>query len=74
MNYCIVAFGIILCIAVVTWIFDGRKHYTGPQLDIAALTRGDIAGMEGVPVDAAPSASQTAGAGDHQKGSNKTLY
>ncbi|KAF4458864.1 choline permease [Fusarium albosuccineum] len=34
MNYCIAAFGIILLIAVVTWIFDGRKHYKGPHVQI----------------------------------------
>lgn len=32
MNYCIVAFGVILVIAVVQWIFDGRKNYTGPKV------------------------------------------
>ncbi|KAI1822927.1 amino acid/polyamine transporter I [Xylaria intraflava] len=32
MNYCIVAFGVILIIAVLQWIFDGRKNYTGPQV------------------------------------------
>ncbi|CAK7206124.1 hypothetical protein SEUCBS139899_008908 [Sporothrix eucalyptigena] len=32
MNYCIVAFGVILIITVLQWIFDGRKNYTGPQV------------------------------------------
>ncbi|KAK0382815.1 hypothetical protein NLU13_9910 [Sarocladium strictum] len=32
MNYCIAAFGVILLIAGGTWIFDGRKHYKGPQI------------------------------------------
>jgi choline transport protein len=31
MNYCSAAFGIIGLISVVTWIFDGRKNFTGPQ-------------------------------------------
>ncbi|KAG5932156.1 hypothetical protein E4U60_005449 [Claviceps pazoutovae] len=39
MNYCIVAFGIMLAIAGTTWLFDGRKHYEGPRLE-------NIQGME----------------------------
>lgn len=39
MNYCIVAFGIMLAIAGTTWILDGRKHFEGPRL-------GHIQGME----------------------------
>ena len=34
MNYCIVAFGLILLISGTTWIVDGRKHYRGPKVDI----------------------------------------
>ncbi|KAJ3467546.1 hypothetical protein MRS44_005110 [Fusarium solani] len=34
MNYCIAAFGIILLIAVVTWIVDGRKNYKGPLIEM----------------------------------------
>ncbi|KAK6948815.1 hypothetical protein Daesc_010586 [Daldinia eschscholtzii] len=37
MNYCIVAFGVILLISVVTWVFDGRKNYTGPHVDVEGL-------------------------------------
>ncbi|PHH77526.1 hypothetical protein CDD80_503 [Ophiocordyceps camponoti-rufipedis] len=33
MNYCIVAFGIILLLAGLTWVLDGRRHYRGPQID-----------------------------------------
>ncbi|ORY59480.1 amino acid/polyamine transporter I [Pseudomassariella vexata] len=40
MNYCIAAFGIILFIAVSTWIVDGRKNYRGPHVDIDALVKG----------------------------------
>ncbi|KAE8379357.1 amino acid/polyamine transporter I [Aspergillus bertholletiae] len=32
MNYCIVAFGIILLVSVVQWIVDGRKNFTGPRV------------------------------------------
>ena len=31
MNYCSAAFGIIGLVSVVTWVFDGRKNFTGPQ-------------------------------------------
>lgn len=47
MNYCIVAFAIILIIASLTWIFDGRKNYKGPQLDVAAMLNGEVEGMDG---------------------------
>ncbi|KAI0137522.1 amino acid permease [Xylariales sp. AK1849] len=46
MNYCIVAFGVILLIAGLTWIFDGRKHYVGPQLDVDGMLNGKVEGME----------------------------
>ena len=36
MNYCIVAFAIVFIISAITWIFDGRKNYTGPQVEIDA--------------------------------------
>ncbi|KAI0008356.1 amino acid/polyamine transporter I [Xylariaceae sp. FL0662B] len=48
MNYCVVAFGVILLIAVTTWIFDGRKHYTGPHVDVEGLIQGNVKGMEGM--------------------------
>ncbi|PLB41056.1 amino acid permease [Aspergillus candidus] len=36
MNYCVVAFGIILIVSVVQWIVDGRKNFTGPRMDVDA--------------------------------------
>ncbi|PNY26356.1 Choline transport protein, partial [Tolypocladium capitatum] len=45
MNYCIVAFGVILLIAGLTWIFDGRKNYEGPKMDIQGLIEGRVEGM-----------------------------
>lgn len=30
LDYCIVAFGIIVIISVFHWIIHGRKHFTGP--------------------------------------------
>ncbi|KAG5953068.1 hypothetical protein E4U53_007037 [Claviceps sorghi] len=37
MNYCVVAFGVMLVIAGATWIFDGRKHYEGPRVIVPGL-------------------------------------
>lgn len=34
MNYCIAAFAIVFIISLLTWIFDGRKNYRGPKIDI----------------------------------------
>ncbi|KAE8317943.1 amino acid/polyamine transporter I [Aspergillus transmontanensis] len=33
MNYCIVAFGIIVLVSVVQWIVDGRRNFTGPRVE-----------------------------------------
>ncbi|CAI6088268.1 unnamed protein product [Clonostachys chloroleuca] len=32
MNYCIVAFAVIVIISLVQWIVDGRKNYHGPRI------------------------------------------
>lgn len=48
MNYCIVAFGVMLLIAGGTWVFDGHRHYTGPQLNVQELIDGNVEGMEPV--------------------------
>jgi len=34
MNYCIVAFAIVLIISMTTWFVDGRKNFKGPKVDI----------------------------------------
>lgn len=34
MNYCIVAFAIVVIISLIQWIVDGSKNYTGPQVDL----------------------------------------
>lgn len=36
MNYCVVAFAIILVISTVQWIVDGRKNFEGPRITIDA--------------------------------------
>lgn len=38
MNYCIAAFGVMLLIAGLTWIFDGRKNYTGPIINEGVIS------------------------------------
>lgn len=40
MNYSVVAFGIILIIALGQWIVDGRKNYTGPVAEADTPTYG----------------------------------
>ncbi|KAI4089440.1 MAG: hypothetical protein L6R37_008041 [Teloschistes peruensis] len=37
MNYCIVAFAIVLIISTVQWFIDGRKNFKGPQIEEAVL-------------------------------------
>lgn len=32
MNYCVVAFAIVLIISMIQWFVDGRKNYTGPKV------------------------------------------
>ena len=34
MNYCIVAFAIVLLISVAQWFIDGRKNYKGPKVEV----------------------------------------
>lgn len=48
MNYAVVAFGVVLIIAVVQWIIDGRKNYEGPHIDPAAMSKGVVEGITGV--------------------------
>ncbi|RDK41504.1 amino acid transporter [Aspergillus phoenicis ATCC 13157] len=35
MNYCIVAFAIIVIVSVIQWVVDGRKNFTGPRVDLS---------------------------------------
>ncbi|KAK0312818.1 hypothetical protein LTR01_002480 [Friedmanniomyces endolithicus] len=34
MNYCIVAFGIVLMISMIQWFVDGRMNFTGPKVEL----------------------------------------
>ena len=45
MNYCIVAFAIILVISTIQWFVDGRKNYKGPRIEEAALKHAEVLGM-----------------------------
>jgi hypothetical protein len=64
MNYAIVAFGIILVIAIVQWIFDGRKNYTGPKIDETALREGVVEGITGTKAE---TPEQTSTSHDEEK-------
>lgn len=48
MNYCIVAFAIVLLISMIQWFVDGRKNYKGPKVDIdmSMLTEEQAAEIE----------------------------
>ena len=56
MNYCIVAFAIVIIISISQWYVDGKKNYTGPKLDVDAMNNGEVVGL--VPE---PSNGDTAG-------------
>ena len=45
MNYCIVAFAIVVIVSTIQWFIDGRKHFHGPQLDLDAMRKGRVVGM-----------------------------
>lgn len=44
MNYCIVAFAIIIIISTIQWIIDGRKNFKGPQIEEEALKNAALYG------------------------------
>ncbi len=45
MNYCIVAFAIVLIISVIQWFVDGRKNYKGPHIDESAMKNTALDGV-----------------------------
>lgn len=65
MNYCVAAFAIVLIISTIQWFVDGRKNYTGPQIDLDALQAGEIVGM--APPDGAASVSDDTLGGVEEK-------
>lgn len=48
MNYCIVAFGVMLLVAGGTWVFNGRKHYAGPYIEIEGISSEEVHGLNPV--------------------------
>lgn len=63
MNYCIVAFAIVLLISAFQWFIDGRKNYTGPKVEIdeSILTAAQTAELN----------EATGDSGEHSDSSNK---
>jgi choline transport protein len=45
MNYCIVAFVIVLIVSIIQWYVDGKKNYSGPKLDMDAMKNGEVVGL-----------------------------
>lgn len=45
MNYCIVAFSIVLIVSIIQWYADGKKNYKGPSIDMEAMQKGEVMGM-----------------------------
>lgn len=45
MNYCVVAFAIIIIISTFQWFIDGKKNFSGPKLDVEAMREGEVLGM-----------------------------
>jgi choline transport protein len=44
MNYCVVAFGIIMIVSALQWIFDGRKTYQGPRVTLEVIDQEIVPG------------------------------
>lgn len=59
MNYAVVAFGVVLIIAVVQWLIDGRKNYEGPIIDseVMGLGKEIVEGVSGA--ETKPSGNET---------------
>lgn len=46
MNYCIVAFAIVIIIATIQWFVDGRKNFHGPQINLEVLKEGGVVALD----------------------------
>jgi len=46
MNYCIVAFAIVIIIATIQWFVDGRKNFHGPQINLDLLKDGGVVAID----------------------------
>ena len=65
MNYSIVAFGVILLIALIQWIVDGRKNYTGPKVDLEAIKSGQV--VDGLALDTGGVQEPSEDSSNHRK-------
>ncbi|MCJ1227678.1 hypothetical protein MMC12_004334 [Toensbergia leucococca] len=45
MNYCVVAFFIVLVISTIQWYDDGRKNFKGPRVDLEGIENGKGVGI-----------------------------
>lgn len=45
MNYCSAAFGVIGLISILTWVFDGRKNFTGPETGVVNAVEAEEKGL-----------------------------
>lgn len=46
MNYCVVAFAIVIMIATIQWFVDGRKNFHGPLVNLNALKEGGVLAID----------------------------
>lgn len=46
MNYCIVAFAVVIIIATIQWYIDGKKNFHGPKIDLDALQEGEVIAID----------------------------
>ncbi|KAI4127645.1 MAG: hypothetical protein LQ338_003093 [Usnochroma carphineum] len=67
MNYCIVAFAIIILISAVQWFVDGRKNFKGPQVDMEVVRRGSVAAVSAAIGDAKGDGFERPGQGDGEQ-------
>lgn len=51
LDYCIVAFFVVIVISVVQWFVDGRKNFKGPQIELVAENPLDPGYSNGGPDD-----------------------
>ena len=52
MNYCIVAFFVVIVISTIQWFVYGKKNFTGPRVNLDDLAAGNlvVGGEAGTPV------------------------
>lgn len=60
MNYCVVAFGIVLLICIVQWFIDGRRNYHGPKIVTATNMLPAVGTSDGMPSEGFESHEKTA--------------